>query len=447
MSRKVLLVLFLVAQAVAAVLVASGRASAVKPSASPAQVISWQAAAPSPGAQAAAAVPVSAPAPVAPAPRVLPTAAPDRYDAALGGTQACLLVRENGKDVVSRSPDAPLAPASTQKIVLAAAALHDLGGGFRYTTSAVAPAKPHNGTVGDLWLVGGGDPVLFTADYNGWLHAQNRYRDVPVTSLEALADRIAASGVKRISGGVHPDESHFDNTRSLASWKPGYVTDGETGALGALVTDEGYDAWKPKLVLAANPAVSAANRLADLLAARGVAVGGARDPGAAPAGGSEVASVSSPPLSAILTGMLRSSDNTTAELVLREVGRHRGDPTTAGGLQAVEAAMHELHVPMDGVTMLDGSGLSAGNRSTCRTLVGAIDAAPIMPMLAPAGSGTLVHRVKYPSLRAKTGSIDGVSSIAGAVGRREFALVMNGVPNYNAGIALQDRVLALLAAS
>ncbi|HMC41265.1 MAG TPA: D-alanyl-D-alanine carboxypeptidase, partial [Acidimicrobiales bacterium] len=165
----------------------------------------------------------------------------------------------------------------------------------------------------------------------------------------------------------------------------------------------------------------------------------------------------------IVAGMLRESDNTAAELLTREVGVAKAhDGSTAAGIRAVVDAVAAAGLPTGGLRLGDGSGLLTTNQATCTVLAGALrlpdrdagGAPRLEPLLAVAGrSGTLAPRlVDTPldgKLRAKTGSLDGVSALAGFLdGRRElsFAFLANGNLSDPAGRLLQDRLVALLAA-
>ncbi len=92
---------------------------------------------------------------------------------------------------------------------------------------------------------------------------------------------------------------------------------------------------------AANPAESGAQTLVDLLAARGVTVGGVGS-GVAPAGTVEIASIESAPLPAIVGEELRVSDNGTSELMLKEIGYEAsGAGATAAGAAAVTSHLRD----------------------------------------------------------------------------------------------------------
>ena len=205
-------------------------------------------------------------------------------DAALVNTNACLVVHDaSGRVLYSHQPALPLAPASTQKLLVAAAALDVLGPQYRFTTSVVTDRPVVKGVADQVWLVGGGDPVLASPEFTTFLVAQPEFARQPVTTpLSWLADQLHAAGVTAIFGGVRGDDSRYDRTRFLPAWKPSYAKDAEAAPLGALEVDDGLDRWRPVPALTADPAAHAAGVLARLLVADGVAAVQGPD-GAAPA--------------------------------------------------------------------------------------------------------------------------------------------------------------------
>jgi D-alanyl-D-alanine carboxypeptidase/D-alanyl-D-alanine-endopeptidase (penicillin-binding protein 4) len=377
---------------------------------------------------------------------------------ALRGATACLAVADpDGHPVLAHRADAPLIPASTIKLVTGLAALDRFGAGARYTTEVRAAAPPGaDGAVGDLWLVGSGDPYLATADFAataGWLESPRLH-----TSVEALADRIAAAGVRRV-GRLVGDESRYDTQRYLPTWAPYFATNPEVGPQGALVVNDGFVEWRPREVAAPAPATHAAAVLAALLGDRGVAVGGVGQ-GRAPAQTVPVASVESPTMAEIVGQMVRDSENLAAELLVKELGARFGDGgTTAAGLAVVRAEVAALGPEAAAFSPADGSGLDRGNRLSCGLLqVVLARAGPdgdLARGLPEAGrSGTLVRRfLDTPAVgrvRAKTGSLEGVVGLSGwAEGldgsRLRFSLVANGLPSEGVGAALQQRVAVAVA--
>jgi len=382
--------------------------------------------------------------------------------AGVGGPtgHACLSVRDpGGRAIFDQNPALPLIPASTMKLETADVALARLGPGSHLTTEVRAAVAPTGGSVaGDLWLVGQGDPLLATADF-----AQVAgYHDQPrlATSMEALADRVVAAGVRNVAGRVMGDESRYDTQRYLASWSPTYATDGEIGPQSALTVNDGFVAWRPKAVPAPNPATNAAAVLTALLRGRGVTVGGEAGEGRAPAPGAAVATIDSPSLGDVVGTMLGESDNLAAELLVKELGvRFGGAGTTVAGLGVVRNGLASLGPSAAGVASVDGSGLDRSDRLTCEALQATLaqggEGGELGRHLPVAGrNGTLARRfVGTPAagrIRAKTGSLRGVSALSGwaatADGRSlQFALVANDLPNEASGTGLEDRVASALA--
>jgi serine-type D-Ala-D-Ala carboxypeptidase/endopeptidase (penicillin-binding protein 4) len=368
-------------------------------------------------------------------------------DTEVGGPGVCFMVEDEGATVAATNVDAPLIPASAQKLYVAAAALDVLGPDFTYVTKVVAPHAIEDGAVGLLYLVGSGDPVIASDEYPPYVAQSARRRTDVYSDLEALADAIVAKGVTRIPGGIVGDDSRYDQQRQVDGWSPSYLADGDVGPIGALTVNDGNSSVEPRRT-AADPALNAAAKLSELLAARGVQVG-APSRGTAPEKSVEVAALTSAALRDIVGSMLTTSDALTAEMLAKELGvRAQNQGTTAGGTTAITASLQRLGVPLDGVTLLDASGLHRGNRATCRSLLATVGlgAQPkfesLWTGLSVVGQkGTLIDQLLGLNLegilRAKTGFLSGVTSLVGTIDgadRLEFAYVDNG-DSYSQGVA------------
>ena len=369
---------------------------------------------------------------------------------------ACVAVASPTGVVYESDPDAALVPASAIKVVTAVAALDVLGVDGRLRTTVRAASPPVDGTIpGDLWLVGGGDPVLGT---DAWARDQ---QPALYSSLDALADGVVAAGVRRVAGGVVGDDSRYDARRTVETWPARFVTDGEAGPLSALTVNDGFRVWGHPGVPFDDPAAGAARLFLELLEARGVDVAGDAGAGAAPAG-VDVAAAESPPVGDLVEAMLLDSDNGTAELLVKELAVQRGfEGSTAAGVAVIADVLADRGVDVGQSVIADGSGLSAADRVSCRLLLSVLltGADVLAPRLAVAGeTGTLARRFAGTAaagrLRAKTGSLHGVAAIAGYVetvagSTLTFAYVVNGLPEDSPlGASLQDRVvLALVEAS
>lgn len=398
-----------------------------------------------------------------------PTVAPDPALSALldvvvaDGPITCLTVAIDGTPIYEHG-DAPLTPASVQKLTTAAAALDLLGPDFRFRTRAVTAVAPTpGGTVtGDLTLVGSGDPQLLTGSYRAYRKVAD---DRVVTSLDALADQVVASGMTRVTGRVVGDESRYDDVRTVPSWPARYVSQEQAGPLSALDVDNGYvitaEGDTTTRRRAERPAANAAAAFTALLRIKGVRVDGDADQGTAPATAVEVASITSDPLSEIVADMLAYSDNHSAEMLAKELGVSQGSGgSTAAGVAAITQWRIDHQLAAPGVTTVDGSGLDPTDAETCANIVALLDGAGGRSGLIAAGlpiagtTGTLKFRFRDTAatgrLRAKTGTLANVTSLAGFVdlpggGTATFAYVANGAPVDGPLLAKQDLLAGILS--
>lgn len=349
------------------------------------------------------------------------------------GSGSCLAVSVDGRPVVARNETSPVIPASNMKLIVAAVALEVLGANYRFRTTAIGEQGADGVVAGDLVLVGGGDPVLGT---DWWpLSGQQTYPPINTTRLEELADAVVAAGVTRVSGRVVGDGSRYDDEFFGPTWDESLqVTEG--GPYDALLVN---DARVTPQRVADVPALGAAELFTQLLRDRGVPVGQGFAEGTGDFG-TEVAAISSQPLSAIIAEMLLTSDDNTAEMLVKEIGHERsGSGTTSAGLQVITEQLLAWDVPLDGVDLVDGSGLSRDNRVTCAALLavlqhGSLDDAVGQGLPVAGESGTLAESFAGTevegTMRAKTGSLSGVKALAGYLPVEggsvvEFALVLN----------------------
>ncbi|HEX3268017.1 MAG TPA: D-alanyl-D-alanine carboxypeptidase/D-alanyl-D-alanine-endopeptidase [Gaiellaceae bacterium] len=358
---------------------------------------------------------------------------------ARGQTAAIAFDLQTGKTLFAEHDTLSLAPASNEKLVITYAALVGLGRTFRIETDVLGRGQ-QSGSVwqGHLLLVGHGDPTLSSAD------------------LAQLASQVRAAGITRVTGAVFGDETFFDARRTAPGWKPWFYVN-ESPPLSALTVDRGSYRGR----ISRNPALSAALLFRDALRRAGVTVGGA---GIGDEHGNEVplAAVDSAPLSEIVRYMDKRSDNFTAELVLKQLGAiENGVGTSPGGAAYARRLLAEAGVPLTGVRLVDGSGLSLLDRLTVRALEATLRAAWADPDVRPAFlaalpvagiNGTLSDRMRRPPARgnviAKTGTTFGASALSGYVKRRyAFSVLQNGNPvsSFWARRA-QDRFAIALAA-
>jgi len=359
----------------------------------------------------------------------------------LSESAAYVVDLSTGQAVFSRNASLPLLPASNEKLALTYGALTALGPAFRIETDVLGEGEQTGGTwQGDLVLKGYGDPTLSSR------------------GLAALAQQVHADGITRVTGRVLGDETWFDSRRTAPGWKASFYIE-ESPPLSALIVDRGLVGR----FTSRNPALSAAQLFRKALVHAGVRVAGAAELGAADEQAVALGSIDSPTLASIVRWMDRVSDNFTAEMLLKELGAvQAGRGTTAAGVAVVRQLLVQAGVPMDGVRLVDGSGLSLLDRMTANALVSLLstmwDDPEVHPELVAslpvAGrTGTLHDRMRRSAATgivvAKTGTTDNASALSGFVGDRYvFSILENGWPlDWGWARVAQDRFATILAAS
>lgn len=420
----------------------------------------------------------------------------------------------DGEVVAALAPDRPLIPASTMKLLTTACSLDRLGVAHTFDTRWLARARPEPSGVlsGDLWVVGGGNPLLRAEDL--W---------VALRELHAL-------GVRRIAGDVVVDDTLFEPPGYPEPWPDRRVPDPYDAPQGAMalawnsvevivragdglgepaqidtfplldvarvvnrvrtdrrtsirvdllrargdeplgillrgtVRSDGppYRSW----VHLGHPTDVATEALAELMRGVGIAVEGGFRRGTAPDDAETLVRHRSPPLTQIVSAVNKYSSNFGAEMLLRSLAVASGHApgSTAAGVLEVRECLGDWGVATGGLRLADGSGYSRRSRLTARSLVDTIKAGLASPTWGPewlvswprAGEdGSLERRLERLSgrLRAKTGTLSGVSALAGTLRAPDgepivFALLINaradGAP---VGPWLVDRLIESLASS
>jgi serine-type D-Ala-D-Ala carboxypeptidase/endopeptidase (penicillin-binding protein 4) len=358
-------------------------------------------------------------------------------------TNSCLVVSNEGREVFDHNPAAPVTGASTQKLLTATGLLLALGPDATFRTEAVTAVPPQGGVIaGDLFVVGGGPADLGTTD---WLTMGPGTRHRVIHDIDGLVAAIADAGVTRIDGSVVGDGTRYDDQRYQRSLPQRLIDQDQVGPIGGLMVNDGFAGFSPSrtnadTVPALDPAADAARVLTERLQAHGITVAGAPRAGATPAGATSVAFLDSPPLSQIVAEMLTTSDNETAEAAMKEIGvATSGEGTWAAGAAGLTDLLGDAGVQLDGVRVVDGSGLTIENQLTCGTLVDVLtlegSGQVVRSGLAVAGeTGTLADRWEGTEvagrLRAKTGTLRNVAALAGEIrptqgGALTFAYVAN----------------------
>lgn len=359
---------------------------------------------------------------------------PDRVRAALGrGLDApdlgAHVVAAVG-DLAGNGPDwtngaGTYLPASTTKLLTAAAALEQLGPEARFTTRVTTGETPRQ-----VVLVGGGDPYLASSPATPEEAAATYPARVDVVSLaRATANSLGGTGRVR----VRYDDRLFSGPSDNPRWRSDYLTDDIVSPITALMVDGGREEDGGGRV--DDPSLAAAQAFANGLRKAGMNVVGKPRRGAAPAAATELAAVESAPLADIAERVLEVSDNEGAEVLGHHVGRAvSGTGSFKAGADGVLSTLRDLGIDTAGDTLYDGSGLSRQNRISTATVLGVLRQAAgpsgeamrsVVTGLPVAGfTGSLTYRFDEGPprarglVRAKTGTLSGVHALAGlAIGR------------------------------
>lgn len=354
---------------------------------------------------------------------------------------------EGWGEIVAHQPDLALKPASNQKILVAVGALELLPHERRFDTELRATAPVDGATIdGDLVLVGNGDPTLW---------------DVGEHSVYEIAVQLRELGVTRVTGDLYVDESRFDSLRIAQGWTDQQIP-GDAAPISALTVranrlGDDYE-------YLADPAIGNAEVFLGYLADQGIRVDGDVVDAEAPEAPEELVTLHSPTVVELVDLMLRNSDNTTAELLLKEIGRETtGEGSTRAGLDASRAVVEGWCVPVEGHDD-DGSGLSYENARSAREwrqLTQVAQQQPWWPQLydglpvAGDGNGTLAGRLTGDAtagnLRAKTGTINVARALTGvfttAGGRQATFSVIANADDPTPATGPTDQILELIAAS
>lgn len=339
-------------------------------------------------------------------------------DPALGPVRTASVVDvAAGREVFGEGQNKAATPASTVKLATAVAALSVLGPDHRIDTGVVLSGTHR------IVLVGGGDPTLTArAPRHGAEEQPANLRTLADATARALKQRhltkVGLGYDTRAYSG--PVEHPIGPNENLAPVTP-------------LMTDEARldDSEHGPAPRESDPAHAAARTFADLLHQRGITVDGDPAGAKAPAKPERIAAVHSLPLSALVERMLTNSDNDIAEALARQTAIGSRRPVSfAGAGDAVRTALARQHLPLSGAVFKDGSGLNRDDKVTAGLLSHLLlqaaerDHPALRPVVTglpvAAFTGTLSNRYRGQSagagaVRAKTGTLTGVNTLAGTV--------------------------------
>ncbi|WP_133119506.1 D-alanyl-D-alanine carboxypeptidase/D-alanyl-D-alanine endopeptidase [Bifidobacterium primatium] len=391
----------------------------------------------------------------------------------VGNDYSLVIADAQGNPIVQRNQGTPREPASTMKTMTAFAASNALDMSSTLDTEvylADGGAEQGDGSV-RIVLKGNGDMLLGSGASDA-SHVNGR---AGVTTLvQRTAAALKAKGVTAVS--VAYDDSLFGTKRF-----PDTISSNNGGndmlyaaPMSSMAIDEARN-WSgttkpsnPDVESAyptrfADGAARVASEFAKQLGKQGIKVGGSVSQGEAPDSGKPIASVSSAPLSEIMSFMLKNSDNTEAELFGRLTALKTGEENSPeGAATAVRKALDKAGIDTDGIVIADCSGLSSGSKLTVTALMqvqakyasGDDEYAPAIEGLAVSGlSGTALHRQLPGSadglIRLKTGTLGDVTSMTGNVSRTKggvltFSIIVNKPANMWEAMTAVDTLVGKL---
>lgn len=397
-------------------------------------------------------------------------------DGGLGKQRAVSVVdAATGRKLYGSRASSSAVPASTVKVATAVAALSARGDGHRIPTRAVRGKDD-----GEVVLVGGGDPTLLSEDLDSL--AQRTARELGAgkgaKEGEGGKDTKDAKDARDTKGAKDRKVSlRYDVSRFSGPPRHPIGTNDNLAPVSPLMLDEGRvgggdkkdgDPSHGPAPRSADPADDAAKAFADALGDHGVDVEGEPEKAEAPDGAEELAVHRSAPLSSLVERMLTYSDNDIAEALARQTALATGRPASFEGAgKAVHARLDKLGLPLKGARFADGSGLSRDDKVSPELLTGLLvhAADPDNPELRPVLTGMPVARFtgtldsRYDGekrkqgaglVRAKTGTLTGVSTLAGTVvdadGRMlAFAFMASDVSDTKSAQRSLDTMAAALA--
>lgn len=364
--------------------------------------------------------------------------------------------KATGEAVFDASGNQAKAPASVTKIVTVAAALLSLGEDFQSVTRVTTGA-----TDNEVVLRGGGD-VLLSAG-TGKPGAGSGYAGMADLAAQ-VAESLRGLGITSIS--VTLDDSAFAGPTMAPDWEQADINNGFVAQVSSVAVDAGRVKPGKYSKRHADPGLAAAADFATAMKKLGFTVTGAPQRGQGPGEATVLGEVKSAPLSEVAGYILRTSDNVAAEALGRHVAMKRGGDTSfEGSARAVLDTLKDAGFDTSPVRLMDCSGLSKGSALTSSLVAGLLakaggdDAGPLRPLLTGlpvAGlEGTLAsrftrHPVAYGLTKAKTGTLSGVTALAGTVQSVDgnvlyFSILADQVPSTGGGRAASDAIVAALA--
>lgn len=321
-------------------------------------------------------------------------------------TSVMIIDLRTGKTVAALNESSPLLPASIMKSLTIASLMQLTEPEDRYITEVYLEGPVRNGVLqGNLLIVGSGDPTV-----------NSRYEPKSAEFVNEIVQALKKKGITEISGEIAVEQGVFSGPSQPDSW-----ASGDKGSYyGTGVHGFNFEDNRVGKASVKSPASIFLNRLQAALTKAGIAVGNREE---LPNGRKLLLRHQSGPIFEIMRSCMMRSDNMFAETLLRTYALRRGkEGSTEAGAREEADFWRKKGMPMEGVKIVDGSGLSRQNRLTAsflanvlKDMAGDVDYASYFPLAGQ--EGTLRGFLKDSELDAyiamKTGSMNGVQCYAG----------------------------------
>ena len=348
-------------------------------------------------------------------------------------------------------------PASNTKLFTTATALEIMGGDHLLSTKILAEdTQLSDGTIeGNIYIKGFGNPTFSSED------------------LEQLVNQLCQSGLRKVTGNIVGDDTYFDDVYSRDDWISEERANVKLPPISAIVIDRNRTVvvkkrkgrYKNYFVNIDNPPLFTAKKLKEILISHGVEVVGKSISGQA-TDNTQTLVESSIELRELLKEINKHSDNFYAECLFKTLGSVSSGQqgNSFFSTQAILNYIEDNSIYSTGTTIVDGSGISRFDQVTAGALVGLLEKVyfnikqfdDFFNSLSIAGvDGTLHKRMVGTSaennFRGKTGTLNGVSSLAGYVTTADnddlivcmmFEFTTGGASKYK---HIQDRIVEILA--
>lgn len=333
----------------------------------------------------------------------------------------------DNKVIGSHNISTPLIPASIMKSVTTAALLNKVGPNYRYHTGIFIDGPLDMGILrGNLVIVGACDPSVNSMSEP---YGQN--------IIEEITDALRLAGINKIEGKIIIDESEFAGSPRPDSWMAADFRESYGTGIHAFNFENNARGGRS----VENPSSVFISRLKSALAKEMISID-EKDLGIGKR--TQIFDHVSPPIDEIMRSCMMRSDNMFAEAMLRTYGKLEGkDGSTPSAANREYAFWVERKMPMEGVEIIDGSGLSRQNRVTAEFMNGILtqmsgDAtyASFFPLAGQEGTlkKFLAETPLDSYIAMKTGSMKGIQCYAG------YKLDEDYVPTHSVVIIMNDIV-------